>query len=156
MLLSQNQFLMDYLLRAAADTVHSAHPFHLVGGFQALGDIFVFRYVAYKLREHFIGLPVDILYVGVQLARKPQTAEKRFIVFSDIGVVPPTERSKGGLLGRSNIRQEIIALFAVSAAHAFNLIKSESVIMSFPRMQLRIRTENGKLVIFFVDKVIGI
>ena len=100
-------------------------------------------------------MSVDIVYVGVQLARKPQTAEKRFIVLSDIGVVPLTERSKGGLLERGNIRQEIVALFAVSAVHAFNLIKSESVIMSFPRMQLRIRAENGKLVIFSSIKSSG-
>ena len=34
--LGQNDFL-----RAAADAVHAAHPFHLVGGFERFGHIFL-------------------------------------------------------------------------------------------------------------------
>ena len=37
--LGQNNFL-----RAAANVVHAAHPFHLVGGFERFGHIFPLRH----------------------------------------------------------------------------------------------------------------
>ena len=38
--LGQNDFL-----RTAADAVHAAHPFHLVGGFEFFGHAFLLRHI---------------------------------------------------------------------------------------------------------------
>lgn len=51
-----------------ADVVHLLYPSHLIGGFQRFGYAFILCHFLHQPGIHFLGLAVDLLQVGFQLA----------------------------------------------------------------------------------------
>ena len=67
--LSQNDFL-----RTAADAVHAAHPFHLVGGLECFGHTLLLRHIRNDDCHALIAGLVDLRKMPVQ-----RSAVSRFV-----------------------------------------------------------------------------
>ena len=52
------------------DCIHLSYPFKLIIGFLLLRDTFLLFHLCYQLKKHIFRRAVNLLQVGVQLARK--------------------------------------------------------------------------------------
>ena len=80
-----NQFGFNEFSGAVLDTVHAAHPFHLVTCFERFSDALGCCHLTYQLREQFFRLMIYIGKVSVQLAACQQTSIGNFAMLFDTG-----------------------------------------------------------------------
>ena len=68
----ENQLGLDDFLGTVADTVHSAHPFQLIGSFQCFGHTLGFLHLPDGQRKLFLGLLVQLGKVAAQFTGQEQ------------------------------------------------------------------------------------
>lgn len=61
-----DQFVEDDFLRKVFDVVHGGDRSHLIVGFEGFRDAFTLSHLCGETLHHFVGLPVDLLQMGVQ------------------------------------------------------------------------------------------
>ena len=82
MLSCEHKFLQDNFLRTAADAVHAAHPFHLVGGFECFGHTFLLRHCGNDDFHALVAGLVDLGKVPMQRSACEQACiENRTMLF---------------------------------------------------------------------------
>lgn len=111
--LSQNDFL-----RTAADVVHAAHPFHLVGGFECFGHTFPLRHCRNDDFHTLIAGLVDLGKMLVQCsARKIVCIENRSMSFQIATAHTPILANLiFWLIRQGKVWDKVIALLMISAA----------------------------------------
>ena len=112
--LSQNDFL-----RTAADAVHAAHPFHLVGGFQSFCHAFLLRHCRNDDFHTLIAGLVDLGKVPMQRSVCEQVCVENRAMFFQIAAAHMSILANlvFRFLWQRKVWNEIIALLTVSAAH---------------------------------------
>ena len=112
--LSQNDFLC-----AAVDVVHAAHPFHLVGGFERFGHIFLPCHIGNDDCHTLVAGLVDLGKVPMQRSACEQVCVENRAMFFQIAAAhtPVLADLIFWLVRQSKVRDKIINLLTVSAAH---------------------------------------
>ena len=114
--LGQNDFL-----RTIADAVHAAHPFHLVRCFECFGHIFPLRHCRNDDFHTLVAGLVDLGKVPMQCsARKVVCVENRAMFFQIAATHTPVLADLVfRFIWQRKVRDEVITLLMVSAAHFF-------------------------------------
>ena len=114
--LGQNDFL-----RAVSDTVHAAHPFHLVGGFQGFGYALLLRHSEDDSFHTLIAGLVDLGKVPMQRSACEQVCVENGAMFFQIAAAhtPVFAYLLFAVIRQSNVGNEIIAHLTVCTAHFF-------------------------------------
>ena len=112
--LSQNDFL-----RTAADAVHAAYPFHLVGGFQSFCHAFLLRHCRNDDFHTLIASLVDLGKVPMQRSACEQVCVKNRTMLFQIAAAhtPILSDLVFRFVRQRKVRDKIITLLTVSAAH---------------------------------------
>ena len=112
--LGQNDFL-----RTIADTVHAAHPFHLVGGFERFGHIFLLCHIGNDDFHTLVAGLVDLGKMPMQRSACKQVCiENRTMLFQIAAVHTPVLANLIlRFIRQRKVRDEVIPLQTVSAAH---------------------------------------
>lgn len=79
-----NHFSDDDLLCAGADAVHTLEPFHLIGGFQTLGDAFGGGHLANCCFKLFPCNAVDVERVLRQFAEEDEGGKRAVVLFFEV------------------------------------------------------------------------
>ena len=112
--LGQNDFL-----RAAADVVHAAHPFHLVGGFERFGHIFLPCHIGNDDCHTLVAGLVDLGKVPMQRSACEQACIENRTMFFQIAAAhtPVLADLVFRFIRQRKVRDEIITFLTLSAAH---------------------------------------
>ena len=112
--LSQNDFL-----RTAADAVHAAHPFHLVGGFQSFCHAFLLRHCRNDDFHTLIASLVDLGKVPMQRSACEQVCVENWTMFFQIAATHTSILADlvFRFIRQRKVRDKIITLLTVSATH---------------------------------------
>ena len=114
--LGQNDFL-----RTIVDAVHAAHPFHLVGGFERFGHIFLPCHIGNDVCHTLVAGLVDLRKMPVQRSACEQVCVENGAMFFQIAAAhtPVFADLIVASVRQGEIRDEVISLPTVSAAHLF-------------------------------------
>ena len=112
--LSQNDFLC-----AAVDVVHAAHPFHLVGGFERFGHIFLPCHIGNDDCHTLVAGLVDLGKVPMQRSACEQACLENRTMFFQIAAAhtPILADLVVRLIWQIEVWDKVIALLPVCAAH---------------------------------------
>ena len=80
----KNQLGLDDLLGTAADAVHPAHPFQLIGGFQGFGHTLGFLHLPDNEGKLFLDLRVQLGKIVAQLTGQDKLIVPDGMVFFQI------------------------------------------------------------------------
>lgn len=113
-ILSQNDFL-----RAAADAVHAAYPFHLIGSFECFGHAFLLHHCRNDDFHALVAGLVDLGKVPMQRSVCEQVCVENRAMFFQIAAAHMSILANlvFRFLWQRKVWNEIIALLTVSAAH---------------------------------------
>ena len=116
--IQDRQYQSDFL-RAAADVVHAAHPFHLVGGFERFGHIFLPYHIGNDDCHTLVTGLVDLGKVPMQRSACEQVCVENGAMFFQIAAAhtPVLADLVFWFVRQRKVRDKIITLLTVSAAH---------------------------------------
>ena len=138
------QFSQNDFLRTIADAVHAAHPFHLVGGFERFGHIFLPCHIGNDDCHTLVTGLVDLGKVPMQRSACEQVCVENGAMFFQIAAAHPPLLADlvFRLIRQRKIRDKIITFLTVSAAHLLkyrfhiNQLKSAPFCVDFQRLSL--------------------
>ena len=118
MLSCEYKFLQDNFLRTAADVVHAAYPFHLVGGFERFGHIFLPCHIGNDDFHTLVADLVDLGKVPMQCSTCEQVCVKnRTMLFQITAAYAPIFADLVfRFVWQRKVRNKIITLSPVSTA----------------------------------------
>ena len=131
-LLCVDQVVQDDLLGAVVDVVHGPHPGHLVAGFEGFGDALALGHLGGEALQHFVGLAVDLLQVGVETALQEHAVEDAAVVAAQVLVAHSAVFADLWGLRGLQIGDQIVAFPVISQFLHGVLLSSVSVSVRLP------------------------